>query len=141
MRMKSRFLFPFLLLFALIGCGETTELDGAWAPMAWKGIKNDKGFIDVEASAEGDTLVFTCLNYRKPWLSSLEEEEQTYYPPRDGSDESYRHIEGQYMQAVAVGSEVRIVIAPNASGKSRKILLVVTAGDIFDHFRITQPTQ
>lgn len=106
-----------------------------------KGFKKNNAFNEIVASAKGETLVFTCLNYKQPWLSSLEEDGQAFYPLRDGSDESYRHIEGQYTQAAAVGNEVRIVIAPNESGKSRTMLLVVTAGDIFDHFRITQPAQ
>lgn len=122
------------LFTTLVSCSKN-ELDGNWEPMKWEAdYPGNPKSIDVPA--EGGTYTLRCKNYQNPWLSNVSTEHTVIYAGLES--QNFHHIEHDWYNIMVEGNAYRIIIKPNTSGKVRKLLIHVTAGDIFDGIEVTQ---
>lgn len=146
--MKKTFgLIMACLLSVVLPCtlSSCSNDDGDWEEMIWKtSVKTVKdGTIHVESS--GGTFTFKCKNY-DPWLCSISQfedgQEGEVFLPVDTSSNLYAdqnlYIAGTWLSARFTGSTLTVEIKPNDSQKQHKMIVEVTAGDIFDRFVFLQ---
>ena len=67
-----RLVLATLAAFSLASCSSESK-DGDWDPMVWKAevpVQTTDKVYNV--SEDGETIVFSCLNYSRPWFSKAE---------------------------------------------------------------------
>lgn len=126
-------------LFAMFALTSCTEDDGDWTPMKWEtDAKMDKNHR-IDVPADGGTYTLRCTNYGGPCIEELDEtvnrQCNVYY--RDDNNASH-HFTGKYTEAKFEDNKLTVVIAPNNGSSKRKIVVKVSAGDIFDSFTFNQ---
>ena len=77
-----------------------------------------------------------CINYGGPWISNVTTADTTIYS--GSKDQDFRHIKYDWYDVSVKENTFNITLQPNATGKERKLSIVVTAGDIFDYIEIIQ---
>ena len=119
----------------LMGCGD--DPDGKWAKMKWNvpsGLTKTEGIYMIPAS--GGTFVFTCKNY-KPWIAGIADNNNGLGYPIDISE--MHNFEGTWFGVICNQYDVTIRFDPlSAEEDSRELKVMLTAGDIFDHFTFRQ---
>ena len=133
-----------LMSVGLSGCDKKDEpIVGKWTPMKWETDVTMDGHM-VTVPQQGGTYQFTCTNYEGFWLAGLEE--QTFDPDNKREvtiysypDDTYRTIKGVWADATVQGNVMTVTVSANDTGKSRTAVVMPTGGDIFDHFRFSQP--
>ena len=90
----------------------------------------------ITATAEGGTYQLKCTNYGGPWISSVTDADTVIYA--GSKEQDFRHIKYDWYDISAKENTFYITLLPNTTGKERKLSIVVTAGDIFDHIEVTQ---
>ena len=104
-------------------------------PMKWEADYpgNPKSIV---VPAEGGTYTLRCKNYQNPWLSNVSTGDIVIYAGLES--QNFHHIEHDWYNIMVERNAYRIIIKPNTSGNDRKLLIHVTAGDIFDGIEVTQ---
>ena len=88
-------------------------------------------------SEDGETIIFSCLNYSKPWFAEAEVDGEPILPPY--MDEiGYGLIYGENFRAEIHGNKLSIEFKPNKTAQTTNTSITVTAGDIFYTFRFKQ---
>jgi hypothetical protein len=88
-------------------------------------------------SEDGETIIFSCLNYSKPWFSEAEVDGEPILPPyMDKID--YGLIYDESFRAEMHGNKLTVDFKANDSAQPRNTKITVTAGDIFYTFRFKQ---
>jgi hypothetical protein len=88
-------------------------------------------------SEDGETIIFSCLNYSKPWFAEAEVDGEPILPPyMDEID--YGLIYGENFRAEIHGNKLSIEFKPNKTAQTTNTSITVTAGDIFYTFRFKQ---
>lgn len=129
-------LLAFFSVAGLSACSDKYGDCGDWEPMTWKTeVKMGKGSISVPA--EGGTYEFTCTNYGKFWFSSVQEDGKYVEP---GYYDAIR-IVGKWSWAEVKENVMTVIISPNTTDNRRSVVIVTTAGDIFDYFTFNQAGQ
>ena len=122
------------LLTTLFSCELNSE-DGRWDPMKW--TSNRPGDPrKITATAEGGTYQLKCTNYGGPWISSVTSPDTTIYG--SSKEQDFHHIQYDWYDVLAKENTFYITLFPNTTSKERKLSIVVTAGDIFDHVVVIQ---
>ena len=110
--------------------------------MVWKAevpvVKSGDSF---EVSDRGETIVFTCRNYSKPWLAVVMSGETQVFPERIFQDIEIndRHkVTTDWFTVEIVGNKLIISFGPNKESWEQLLNLTVTAGDIFYTFNFRQ---
>ena len=132
-------LVMFAAIFTFFSCDKD---DGDWNPMVWKAevpvVKSGDSF---EVSDRGETIVFTCRNYSKPWLAVVMSGETQVFPERIFQDIEIndRHkVTTDWFTVEIVGNKLIISFGPNKESWEQLLNLTVTAGDIFYTFNFRQ---
>ena len=130
-----RIAFAMLAAISLASCSSE---DGDWDPMVWKAevpVQTTDKVYNV--SEDGETIIFSCLNYSKPWFSKAEVDGEPILPPY--MDEiGYGLIYGENFRAEIHGNKLSIEFKPNKTAQTTNTSITVTAGDIFYTFRFKQ---
>ena len=130
-----RIAFAMLAAISLASCSSE---DGDWDPMVWKAevpVQTTDKVYNV--SEDGETIIFSCLNYSKPWFSEAEVDGEPILPPY--MDEiGYGLIYGENFRAEIHGNKLSIEFKPNKTAQTTNTSITVTAGDIFYTFRFKQ---
>ena len=137
-----------LTMLSLCSC-EKVEEHMEWEHMKW-GKTNysqteDNGTKYYVVSSEGGTFKFKCTNYEGMWLEHIIQDGEMYsiYPNTNMTTEEMQNVvkSGSFTSDVCDvtidNSSLEITFKPN-SNESRKIELLVTAGDIFHAFYFIQ---
>ena len=134
------------LLLAMAACTQAScsEDDGDWEEMKWEtSVKAGKDGI-ISVGSEGGTYEFKCKNYN-PWLCSILQFEdgqksEAFYGSTDDNQDAYQGLfmAGTWLTVKCSGSTLTVEIKPNESQKEHKMVVEVTAGDIFDSFVFQQ---
>ncbi len=155
-----------LCLLAFASCDDDNSpnyIDGKWDPMEWETdaiIENEA----IAVPADGGTYTLRCTNYPTFWLSEAIVGDTVYFYPSNGAtvtdtlpprmsvahgDTTYyatvpgsnwRSMEKDWWKInVTDDATMTVAIAPNESPAPRSILVIPTAGDIFDYITFTQP--
>ena len=135
-RLKKSSLAALLLFFlaAVFSCSIQEE-EGRWAPMKWTSDRPGDP-RKITAPAERGTYKLVCINYGGPWISSVTSPDTTIYGL--SKEQDFHHIQYDWYDVLAKGNTFYITLLPNTTGKERKLSIVVTAGDVFDHVKVTQ---
>lgn len=135
-RLKKSSLATLLLFFltAVFSCSIQEE-EGRWAPMKWTSDRPGDP-RKITAPDEGGTYKLVCINYGGPWISNVTTADTTIYS--GSKDQDFRHIKYDWYDVSVKENTFNITLQPNATGKERKLSIVVTAGDIFDYIEIIQ---
>ena len=124
-------------ILSLASCSSESK-DGDWDPMVWKAevpVQTTDKVYNV--SEDGETIIFSCLNYSKPWFSEAEVDGEPILPPyMDEID--YGLIYGENFRAEIHGNKLSIEFKPNKTAQTTNTSITVTAGDIFYTFRFKQ---
>ena len=132
-----RLVLATLAAFSLASCSSESK-DGDWDPMVWKAevpVQTTDKVYNV--SEDGETIIFSCLNYSKPWFSEAEVDGEPILPPY--MDEiGYGLIYGENFRAEIHGNKLSIEFKPNKTAQTTNTSITVTAGDIFYTFRFKQ---
>jgi hypothetical protein len=132
-----RNIFLMLAAFSLTSCSSESKV-GDWDPMVWKAevpVQTTDKVYNV--SEDGETIIFSCLNYSKPWFSEAEVDGEPILPPY--MDEiGYGLIYGENFRAEIHGNKLSIEFKPNKTAQTTNTSITVTAGDIFYTFRFKQ---
>lgn len=132
---KSTFVALLLIVLTTIFSCELNSEDGRWDPMKW--TSNRQGDPrKITATAEGGTYQLKCTNYGGPWISSVTDADTVIYA--GSKEQDFHHIQYDWYDISAKENTFYITLLPNTTGKERKLSIVVTAGDIFDHIEVTQ---
>ena len=130
-----RIAFAMLAAISLASCSSE---DGDWDPMVWKAevpVQTTDKVYNV--SEDGETIIFSCLNYSKPWFAGAEVDGEPILPPL--MDEiGYGLIYGENFRAEIHGNKLSIEFKPNKKAQATNTSITVTAGDIFYTFRFKQ---
>ena len=125
-----RLVLATLAAFSLASCSSESK-DGDWDPMVWKAevpVQTTDKVYNV--SEDGETIIFSCLNYSKPWFSEAEVDGEPILPPY--MDEiGYGLIYGENFRAEIHGNKLSIEFKPNKTAQTTNTSITVTAGDIF----------
>jgi len=124
-------------MLSLASCSSESK-DGDWEPMVWKAevpVQTTDKVYNV--SEDGETIIFSCLNYSKPWFSEAEVDGEPILPPyMDKID--YGLIYDESFRAEMHGNKLTVDFKANDSAQPRNTKITVTAGDIFYTFRFKQ---
>ena len=117
---------------SLVSCGD--EPDGKWDKMKWKnlsGLTKENGTYIVPA--DGGTYAFECKNYH-PWLSEviINGEYQDTGWDRKGYKNDWLEVKVVDKKIIFTFDKI------SESMTTRRVEIVVTAGDIFDRFSFQQ---
>lgn len=147
MRMKFFIIGFAALMSAAATLSSCSREDGDWDPMEWRtGVRNVKedGMRLVVVPQTGGTYEYTCRNYKSFWLEYVIEttEKPTgnlwqfngLYNTYRHEDTNPLHISSPATEVNANDNKLSISVKPNDTGKTRYIMVTVTAGDIFDQF-------
>lgn len=138
--MKRIFYHAALLLAVsfLSNACSTEGRDGDWNSMEWKTTvlfdRND----EVRIPRGGGVYRMECTNYAQFWIYALIENDVLY---RDGYPDALNspvHITGKWSEAYIEKNAVTVKIAPNESGKQRRLELGLEVGDTFSRFKFIQ---
>lgn len=130
----------FILLAAILmicSCSSESK-EGDWEKMKWSAdtaVTKEKGVYMV--SPDGETISFTCKNYKGPWISGAFLADGTTIYPDEGQ---FIKLDGEWFTASISGNKLTVVFSKNEEQDPRGCTLVVTAGDIFYTFKFSQPT-
>lgn len=134
--MKERAKTLLLLLVLLVGvaaCG-SDEPDGKWAKMKWENVDNLEKVNGVYVIPEGGgSFTFECKNYN-PWLADV-----IINGEHQDMGENWKEYKDDWLEVKVV--DKKIIFTFDKIGESmttRRVEIVVTAGDIFDHFSFQQ---
>lgn len=134
--MKERAKTLLLLLVLLVGvtaCG-SDEPDGKWAKMKWENVVNLQKVNGVFVIPEGGgSFTFECKNYN-PWLADV-----IINGVHQDMGENWKEYKNDWLEVKAV--DKKIIFTFDKIGESmttRRVEIVVTAGDIFDYFSFQQ---
>ena len=126
------------MMLAAISLASCSSEDGDWDPMVWKAevpVQTTDKVYNV--SEDGETIIFSCLNYSKPWFAEAEVDGEPILPPY--MDEiGYGLIYGENFRAEIHGNKLSIEFKPNKTAQTTNTSITVTAGDIFYTFRFKQ---
>ena len=126
-------------IFTFFSCDKD---DGDWDPMVWKAeVPVVKSGDSYEVSDRGETIVFSCRNYSKPWLAVVMSGETQVFPERIFQDIEIndRHkVTTDWFTVEIVGNKLIISFGPNKESWEQLLNLTVTAGDIFYTFNFRQ---
>lgn len=153
---KLLFLLPSLIVFmlAICACGHDDEPLGLWDPMEWtepEGLTKLKEHVYLVPET-GGTYTLTCRNYSEPWMSHAEFGDSIIGPdyryspgetvqPDDYNpdDIDWHRLASSWFDAHFDKADLIITVAPLPDTINERVFeLVVTAGDIFDHFTFKQ---
>ena len=135
-----RLALAMLAAFSLVSCS-SDDPDGKWDSMKWsktdyKVVKED-GTKYYYVPKEGIEFTFTCKNYG-PWLSSVKavtDDKIEYIYPND----DFHSLDYESIHVKAEGKTVTVSFDPIENDRqSRRYMLTVTAGDVFDNFCFIQ---
>lgn len=142
-------LMPVLLLLVASSCKD--EIDGKWDPMEWKiindapdNIVNSSNNSWTISSGKESTLTFTCKNYGNPWLAGIElnnsYNQGTYWNPNFDDPATRNKFSTNWCSVKIEQNQLIVRFADNITPTpgyidTDTIKVVVTAGDIFDHFQ------
>ncbi len=129
---------------ALTACEEIIEpKDGDWERMKWGhplyNTKKIDGMTYYVVPAAGGEFEFRCKNYSQPWLCNgnhqfeVGGEMQYSYSLEDCQEESDHFFQYKWCTIEAVQDTLKVTFDAN-EGVSRRAIVSVTAGDIFDNF-------
>ena len=135
-----RFALAMLATFSIASCSSDNP-DGKWDSMKWsktdyKVVKED-GTKYYYVPKEGIVFTFTCKNY-DPWLSSVkaitDDKIEYVYP-----NEDFHTLDYESIHVKVEDRTVAVSFDPSESARqSRRYMLTVTAGDVFDYFCFIQ---
>lgn len=121
----------FLAALSLVSCTKD-KLVGDWEKMVWKAdspVQATNGIYNV--SANGATLVFSCLNYSSPWFANAIENGKHI-------NTEFNNFQGENFEATIQGNKLSVTFKANTDTSVRETSISVTAGDIFYTFRFKQ---
>lgn len=136
-----------IALFATTSCNKEGK-DGDWEPMKW--TKNtyatqkyaDKTYYQVPST--GGSFTFTCKNYEKFWLSSVNITSAAYgyTVEKHIADGTYGKWDGRHYDdercSIDISDNVLTVKFQQSDSSLCTYKIVVTAGDIFHSFQFLQ---
>ena len=151
MRNKIFIISLTILLATAATLSSCTSEDGDWEPMIWKtevkSMKKD-GMNYVLVPQTGGTYEYTCRNYKSFWLEDVIESTETptgnpwqfkgLYDIYQRKDDNLYNISSPATEVNANDDKLSISVKPNDTGKTRYIMVRVSAGDIFDQFLYRQ---
>ena len=124
-----RLVLATLAAFSLASCSSESK-DGDWDPMVWKAevpVQTTDKVYNV--SEDGETIIFSCLNYSKPWFSEAEVDGEPILPPY--MDEiGYGLIYGENFRAEIHGNKLSIEFKPNKTAQTTNSSLQAPCGSI-----------
>lgn len=142
-------MFFISLLIAFTGCSQE---DGDWDDMVWnisKQTQKDNYGSYIPIPAEGGSCVLTCKNYGF-WVTAAvdnEENNHTDFNQAVPGDSIYfcddniskiQHLTTRFASIKWKDQTMAITFNKNTSGKTRSIIVHVSAGDAFSEFRFVQ---
>ena len=121
---KSTFAALLLIVLTTLFSCELNSEDGRWTPMKWTSDRPGDP-RKITATAEGGTYQLNVTSQDTTIFGSSKEQD-------------FRHIKYDWYDVLAKENTFYITLLPNSTGKERKLSIVVTAGDVFDHVEVTQ---
>ena len=132
-KMSKTLLLLLVVLVGVAACG-VDEPDGKWAKMKWENIDNLEKVNGVFMVPEGGgSFTFECKNYN-PWLADV-----IINGEHQDMGVNWKGYKNDWLEVKVV--DKKIIFTFDKIGESmttRRVEIVVTAGDIFDHFSFQQ---
>jgi hypothetical protein len=132
-KMSKTLLLLLVVLVGVAACG-VDEPDGLWAKMKWENVDKLEKVNGVFLIPEGGgTFTFECKNYH-PWLSEviINDEYQDTGWDRKGYKNDWLEVKVVDKKIIFTFDKI------SESMLTRRVEIVVTAGDIFDRFSFQQ---
>ena len=130
-------MFIVALAAALLSSCSGGTLDGKWGPMKWNTKLN---IADIAVPAAGETFTFECNNYSSFWLSAIKDNGHQEELPHDGN--ALRRFDGGWYTIRIEGNSMTVALGANGDRtQQRRLIVEVTAGDIFSNFQFIQSPQ
>ena len=147
MRKKIFIISLTTLLATAATLSSCTSKDGDWDSMIWKtevkSMKKD-GVKYVLVPQTGGTYEYTCRNYKSFWPEVVIESTEMptgnpwqfedLYDIYQRKDDNFYNISSPSTEVSVKDAKLTITVKPNDTGKTRYIMVTVSAGDIFDKF-------
>ena len=134
--MKERAKTLLLLLVLLVGVTacSSDEPDGKWAKMKWENVDNLEKVNGVFVIPEGGgSFTFECKN-NNPWLADV-----IINGEHQDMGENWKEYKNDWLEVKVIDKKVIFTFDKiGDSMTARRVEIVVTAGDIFDHFSFQQ---
>jgi len=133
MKIRRDFFILCTILLSLVACSKESK-DGEWDPMIWKAETTVSQTSDgiYHVSDHGETLVFTCRNYSRPWISNALIDRE-YLDTDD-----FHTMTTSWLKIRMTDNKLTVVFEANTTADEKTLQLTVTAGDIFKTFRFLQ---
>lgn len=90
---------------------------------------------DISVPAEGGTYSFTCINYSKPWICHVKEDEEYFLSSKENM---FKQLSGNWTTVKVNQTLLTISISQNDGQEPRTSVVEVEEGDAFSRFTFNQ---